>query len=160
MTTLPAAQPTYAVNPLTGEAVELATATTDVLAAHRDAIRDARDALNAWAAQLDTELTARLDHEAKRSAMVGGYVIKATAPTVRETDEMALRAALEELRDEGVISAAAVDNAVEIIMVPKARRAGINALHKHADERVREVVAAHDREVENPTRRVTVSRAA
>lgn len=153
-------RPTYAVNPTTGEAVELANATTDQLAQLRDEIRDARAALQEWANQLDHELTSRLDHEARRSATVGGFAIKVTAPTVRETDEAALRAALLELWDAGLISLAAVDNAVEIIEIPKARRAGINALHKHADERVRAAVAAHDREIPNPTRRVTVTRSA
>jgi len=153
-------RPQYAVNPTTGEALALSEEPTDTLAKLRDEIRDARDALNTWANQLDAELTARLDHEARRSASVGGYSIKVTAPTVRETDEAALRAALIELWEEGLISLAAVDAAVEIVEVPKARRAGLNALHRHADPRVREVVAAHDREVPNPVRRVSVSRAA
>lgn len=160
MSNLPAQRTSPAVNPVTGEVVDIPATATDQLAALRDEIRDARDALNAWAQQLDQELIERLDHEARRSAQVGGYTIKAAAPTVRETDEAALRLALEELADQGLISVAAVNAAVEIVEVPKARRAGLNALHKHVDPRVREVVAAHDREIDNPTRRVTVSRAA
>jgi len=153
-------RPSYAVNPITGEALALRDESTDTLARLRDEIRDARNALNEWANQIDAELTSRLDHEARRSAQVGGYKIETTAPTVWSTDELALREALLELVEAGVISREAVDAAVEVVEVPKARRRGLTALHRHADPRVRAVVAAHDREVVNPTRRVTVSRAA
>lgn len=147
-----------AINPLTGEIVDLAAATTTDLAVERDEIRAARDRLGTWAKAVDAELTARLDKEAKRSATVGDYKLQVTGPTVKHTDEVGGRAAMLKLVEEGVLSEAAVDAAFEEVPTIKARRRGINALHKHADPRVRETIAQYDRDVENPTRRVTVNR--
>lgn len=146
------------VNPLTGELVNLADATTTDLAVERDEIRSARDAISAWAKAVDGELTRRLDMEAKRSATIGDYKLQVTAPTVRQTDEVGGRAAMLKLVVEGLLSEAAVDAAFEVVETIKARRPGINALHKHANERVRATIADYDREIENPTRRVTVNR--
>jgi hypothetical protein len=153
-----ATTPREVLNPLTGELVDLAAATTTDLAIERDEVRTARDAISTWAKAIDQELTDRLDREAKRSATVGGYKLTVTAPTVRQTDEIGLRAALLKLVDDGVLSDAAVDAAVEVVEVVKARRSGINALHKHANDRVRQVAGDYDQEVPNQSRRVTVNR--
>ena len=147
-----------AVDPLSGELVDLAAQTTTDLAEARDRVREVRDRVSSWARSLDEEITARLDFENTRSARVGEWEVKTTAPTVRETDVEALRAKLWDLVCEGVLSEAAVDSAFEEVVTVKVKRAGLNRLHKHADERVRELVALHDREVPNPARRVTVTR--
>ncbi|MCK9250042.1 MAG: hypothetical protein M0P31_13845 [Solirubrobacteraceae bacterium] len=153
-------RPVEVVNPLTGELVDIAAMATDALALERNEIRAAQDAIATWRRAIDAELTARLDHEAKRSARVAGYKLSVTAPTVRETDALGLRTALLALAADGVLSEAAVDAAVEVVPTYKARRVGINALHKHADERVRNVTGDYDREVENASRRVTVTEVA
>lgn len=145
-----------AMQPGTGEIVDLAQQTTTDLAVMRDEVREMRSVISEWAHALDDEITSRLDFEGTRSAAVGAWKVTTTAPTVWETDEKALRDALLTLALGGVLSMSAVDKAVEVTEVLKAHRRGLNALHKHADERVREVVAAHDREVPNGYRRVTV----
>ena len=147
-----------AVDPLSGELVDLAAQTTTDLAEARDRVREVRDAVSSWARSLDEEITARLDFENTRSAQVGDWKVTTQAPTLRETDAEPLRAKLCELVEEGVLSMAAVESAFEVVTTVKAKRAGLNRLHKHADPRVCELVAVHDREVPNSARRVTVTR--
>lgn len=157
-TALAKAEPVEALNPITGELVDVANATTTDLAAFRDEIRDARDRLSAWARSIDGELVARLDVEAKRSANVGDWKITAGAPKEWRTDEVGLRAALLKLVRKGKLSRAAVDAAVEEVKTVHARRAGLKALHGHADEEVRNTVADYDRYEPVAQRRVSVSR--
>lgn len=148
-----------AVDPLSGELVDLAAQTTTDLAEARDRVREVRDAVSSWARSLDEEITARLDFEARRSVEVGGWKVESQSPTLWETDTSALHEALTVLVNEGVLSPHALDAALQPVETVKASRRGLNALHKHADPRVRQVVGEYDREVENPNRRVTVKRA-
>jgi hypothetical protein len=141
----------------TGELVTFEAASLERLAELRAQNGQLIGQINGDNKLIDAEIVHRLDLDATRSASAGRFRIKVPAPTVRETDELGLRAALQQLADDGRISPEAIDRAVEIIEVPKARRPGIKALHAHADERVREVAAQFDREVEAPVRRATVT---
>ncbi len=141
----------------TGELVSLEGATLEHLAELRAQRGILVGEANAENKLIDAEIVARLDLDATRSATAGRFRIKVPAPTVRETDELGLRAALLEASADGLISPDAIDRAVEIVEVPRARRAGITALHRHADERVRAIAAQFDREVDAPSRRASVT---
>lgn len=142
----------------TGELVDLDRETNlEVLAGLRAQRGEVITDANAENRRIDARIVHLLDLDATRLAAAGRWRIKVPAPTVRETDELGLRAALLEASRDGLISPEAIDRAVEIVEVPRGRRPGIKALHAHADPRIREIAARYDREVEATTRRATVT---
>lgn len=141
-------QPTdVAVNPATGEAVDLKRDATDLLAAERRRVTELRDELSRYAAFIDAELTARLDKENTRSAEVGGYRIETKAPTTLTFEPGALATAVLDLVAEGLLG----ESVVEKVLNPqpdKINRREVDKLLRHADKRVREHVAAAGTEEE------------
>lgn len=119
-------------DPHTGEEVELATATTDRLAALRCYILDLeRDLLAQAKRDIDGELLARMDRAARWSVNANGYLVSAPSPAPStEYDAEELRGRLDELVADGVLDLAAADAAVEVIISFKAKAAGIKALAK------------------------------
>jgi ribosomal protein L25 (general stress protein Ctc) len=145
-------QPEYAVNPATGEALELATADTDVIAGIRRGVIDLKRALDDYATFLDAELNRRLDRMNMRSAVVGAYVIETKAPSKVEYPPEALREALTALVEAGKIEADVVTRTVVAEPVSyKVDRREVNKLLKHQDEDVRKAVEAAG--VDTPQRR-------
>lgn len=149
--------PTEVPNFRTGELLVLSEATTSDLADARRAVSDQRQECERLARVIDRELTHRLDFEGRRSATVGGFKLTGTAPTREVVDGEALHAALTTLVEAGAISAEALERAVEVVTTYTPRKAEVNLLRKHADENVRDAVAAciSDEAMEN--RRVTVT---
>jgi hypothetical protein len=145
------------VNPVTGEALTLASPTEDLGRWLAD-IRDFEYQLREAKRTVTTEILARLDKNAEWTAHLPGLKIRGDSPQpVEEWDGAQLREALLELVDEGVLAIEAVDAAVETIVSYKPRKAGINKLRKLGG-RVAEVVDSLKRASEKD-RRVTVSRA-
>jgi hypothetical protein len=147
-----------AVHPRTGEVVDLAAATTTDLADLRDALLEHEHGLAAVKRRIDAELCRRLDFEGKRSARVGPYKLTASAPVSVEWDAEAAASALRRLVRAGALSAEAAAEAVTRVTTYKPVHGKLNALLRHADERVREAVAECKTERVNDRRRVGVER--
>lgn len=95
---------TELVLPHTGEVLNLRKAATDVLAVAFDGLMEAERDLKALRSEIGDEITARLDHEGRRSVTVDDWTIATTAPTHKVWDFDRLRSDLAELVQEGVIS--------------------------------------------------------
>lgn len=151
-------------NPVTGEIVSL-DGPTDVLAEQLSEIRDFEAFLRDLKRALTVELVGRMDKAVETgeagswTVRVGPWTIKAPspAPTV-EYDTHALRDALDELADLGVIGPDAVDRVCQPTLTYKVDRRALTTLSK-ANAAVAKAVAEHSREVQKD-RRVTVERTA
>lgn len=165
MTTDAAPAPTTDVvaipHPTTGEVIAVIAATpSDILAELRDAIvAHERSVIAAYKAAIDAELRGRLDHEAKRSATIGGWKISVPGPTTTVWDGPRAYRAVMRLVRQGIISKAAAQSAVERVVDYKPKHGALVALSKHADDRVRNAIAECRADVPVDNRRVTVSRA-
>lgn len=109
---------TMIVHPGTGEAIDLATATTTDLAGRMEELSELLSDLGAFRRALINELAGRLDAAGRRSATVGEFTIATNAPTEEIVDVATLREALEQLVDERVITRDAID-AVIVTPDPK-----------------------------------------
>lgn len=141
------------VNPATGEAIELASEATDLLAAERKGVTELRSDLANYAFYLDEELTRRLDKENTRSADVGEWHIETKAPTTISFEPDRLAVAIHDLIAEDLLG----ESVAERVFIPqpdKINRREVDKLLKHSDKRVREHIAAAG--TEEPQRR-TVS---
>lgn len=147
-------------NPATGEVISL-EATTDVLAATVDDLKDWQRRIQSVIDAVSEELVARLDQENVRSAPVGDWEIKTVAPTRTDFDPERLSAALAGLVETGAISG---DVARRTVKCPplkdwKVDRRELGKLLNHSNPVVVEAVRACGESV--PQRRyVTVRRAA
>lgn len=142
----------------TGDVVDL-DAPTETLATFLADVREMEATFREAKQAVSAVILARLDQSASWTAhLPGGIKVSAPSPSPTvEYDELALRSALLELVDEGLITAEAVDRAVEPCVTYKARAAGVKALSKLGG-RVAEVIDAHAREVDK-RRTVSVTRA-
>ena len=146
-----------AIHPVTGEALELSTATTDVLAEAIEACDTVAGRARDTKRELGNEVLARMDAEAKWTARVGGYKLTGASPAPKvEYDAAALAAALDDLVQKGVIAEGARESAIEVVVTFKPRQAGINALKKLGPE-VADAIAACEQTVEK-ARSVRVTR--
>lgn len=130
-----------AINPATGVAVELPSETTDTLARERRDVTDLRNALAQYAQAIDDELTARLDKENTRSAVVGEWRIETKAPTALTFEPDRLAVAVLDLIAEGLLA----ESVAERVLIPqpdKVNRRELDKLLRHADKRVREHIAS------------------
>lgn len=146
-------------DPATGEELDLSLCSDATLANLRDMIRDAEDEQRQAKRQIDAEVLARMDRNAKWTIKTeGGLELTAPSPASKsEYDAGALHAALMAFVDDGLLSVEAVDAAVEQVLTYKPRVRGIEALRKRGGA-IADVIAEHETQVE-PTRRVTVKRA-
>ncbi len=150
-------RPITVVSPRTGELLTLDAPDQDLgnylldVREHESLLREAKSIVQG-------ELLRRFDQDRMWTRHVPGLELKGSSPEpVEEYDELALRSALLELVEEGVLTVEAVDRAVEPVVTYKARKAGISALRKGGG-RVAEIVDEHARLTEKK-RYVTVSRA-
>lgn len=143
-----------AIRPSTGEALQLASEATDILAAHR---RDALDFINAerrFIDAVDEELTRRLDKANTRSAEVGGFRIETKAPTTTAWDAEKLGLVIADLIAEDLLE----ESVMEQVLIPqpdKVNTAAAKKLLSHPDQRVRDHVATATTTVDQ-RRNVTV----
>lgn len=149
-----------AVNPRTGEVLSLDAPTSDLGAWLAD-LRDHEQLVRDMKALVTGEVLARMDRQGLWTLedVETGIRLRGASPApVEEFDAPALRDALLELVDEGVLEAAAVDRAIEVVVEYKPRKAGLAALRKLGG-RVAAAVDAHARQVEK-RRYVNVERRA
>jgi hypothetical protein len=145
------------VDPRTGEAVVLAEAATDTLAAFLENVREVESAFREQKRAVSREILDRMDREARWTGRVGEFEIKGDGPTPpTEYDAEALYWALDEFVAAGVITDQARDEAVERVEVFKAKARGIQALRKLGGG-VAAVIDRHAREAVRE-RRVSVKR--
>lgn len=144
------------VHPDTGEVIDLATATAEQLGDVKTAIRALEDRARHAKRLLDEHILAMMDRQAKWTLHAGSYKLtgQSPAPKTEIPDPAALKAALSELVDQGVLDAGAVDTAVETVITYKPSVRGLNALRKHPA--AAPVIEAHEQQVD-PVRRVSVS---
>ena len=145
------------VHPLTAEAVELASASTDDLAILLDSVKDYESRLREVKSLVSREVLRRQDHAASWTTRAGGYVLKGSSPApAEEFDALALRSELLGLVDEGALTIEAVDAAVETVVSYRARKAGISALRKLGGV-IAQIVDRHATPIEK-TRYVSIAR--
>jgi hypothetical protein len=145
------------VDPRTGEAVVLAEAATDTLAAFLENVRDVESSFREQKRAVTVEILARMDREARWTGRVGDYEIHGDGPTPQvEYDAEALHQALGEFVDAGIITEHAREEAVERVQIFKARARGIKALQKLGGG-IAEAINRHARDADRD-RRVSVKR--
>jgi len=145
------------VHPLTAEAVELASASTDDLAVLLDSVKDYESRLREVKSLVSREVLRRQDRDASWTTRAGGYVLKGSSPAPSEEfDALALRSELLGLVDEGALTIEAVDAAVETVVSYRARKAGISALRKLGGV-IAQIVDRHATPIEK-TRYVSIAR--
>jgi hypothetical protein len=103
-------------------------------------------------------LTTKLDRKATLTDRIDGYEIKGMGATTTEYDAQPLADDLADLVAEGVIDQEAMEAAVAVEVVYKAKANGVKALLRTGNPRLREVVERHSREIPNEQRRITVKR--
>ena len=157
----PAPPPGHALDPVSGEAIELASYGLDELAQFRDRLGDLKRAIDSTLVAIDAEVSTRLDHENVRSAKAGDWELVTEAPleTVWNVHELGL--ALESLVAAGRIGKRAAAAALEAQPVEyKARARELKKLLGHADPVVVETIDACRHAEPRQRRRVTVTRTA
>lgn len=119
------------VIPLTGEAVELASAGTDDLADAIDRIRDLESQLRSAKRQLADEAVARMDAACQWTLAGEDWKLSAPSPGRVEWDAHRLAAVLARMVVDGQVPREAAEQAV--VVEPKVKVAGLNALLKRPD---------------------------
>jgi hypothetical protein len=92
------------VSRTTGELIDLRDAPVEVIGQIAEDIDARLSELRSDKRALSDEITARLDHEGRRSMEISGWRFETTAPEEREFDVAGLQAVLAELVAEGTIS--------------------------------------------------------
>lgn len=143
MTTENTTAPGTVVEPITGEILDLATATTTDLAAAVERIADALDALHEVRVDLVEEVARRLDSMNTRSEVVGEYVLKTNAPTVESYDPEVLAGAVEALVAAGALAPEVAGRIVKTVTKTEVKvdRTEVNKLKKSADPAILAAVA-------------------
>lgn len=148
--------PITVVSPRTGEVLSLDAPLEDLggfladVREHESLLKEAKNVVNG-------EVLQRMEKEGLYTLRAGPLELRGGSPFTTEYDGAGLRDALLALVDEDVISAAAVDRAVEVVVSYKPQARGINAL-RALGGRVAEVVAEFSSVVEKQ-RYVSVKRA-
>lgn len=121
------------IDPSTGEALDLATATTGQLAAYRDHVRDWETVARQAKKLTDGELLRRMDARNEHTMYEGGYKITAPASEEKtEYDSARLRELLLGLAADPEVNLdpEAVEDAVQTVVTYKARKAKVEGLRK------------------------------
>jgi hypothetical protein len=149
---------TALVNARTGEALTLDSPTGD-LARLLDDIKTYEGELRDVKAAVSREILKRMDQQVSWTINLPGEGLKLTGLSpdpVKSYDGPALRDALYELVDEGLLTIDAVNAAVETVVISKPRMHAIANLRKLGG-RVKETVDSYETETPRD-RRVSVSR--
>jgi hypothetical protein len=102
----------------TGELIDLSGAPAGVIGQIAEDIDQRIADLRSDKRALSDEITARLDHEGRRSMEIDGWRFETTAPEEREFDVPELQGVLAELVAEGTISQAKADKCIEWVPKP------------------------------------------
>lgn len=148
-------QPEIIVHPATGEILDLGGETGDLVRWLQE-VREMEAQIRDVKRLVTRELIARMDRDARYTLQAGGCTVKGdgpTPPTVYDGEQ--LRHALAEYVEAEVITADALDRAVEVTQEYKPRAVGINAL-KRLGGGVAETIEQHARPKENYERRVMI----
>lgn len=121
------------VIPLTGEALDLAAAGTDDLADAIDTIRDLESQLRAAKRMLADEAIARMDRAVCWTLAGEDWKLSAPSPGRVEWDAERVAATLARMVVDGRVPREAAELAV--VVEPKVKQAGLNALLKRPDLR-------------------------
>lgn len=129
-------------HPWTGEVLDLADATTDVLAyAAARALVDI-DEIAGFRQRIVNEVASRMDRENVRTAVVGNLKLTTNAPMTESYPVALLRAALVDLStgDDAPLDPTVIDRVIEQPQPkwtdPVVRKAELNKLKGHPDPRV------------------------
>lgn len=151
-------RPRLVPNLVTGEQLNVTEATTDELAAARDAIKvKEQTELAGYKHDIDRELARRLDRQGKRSATVGPWKITVPAPTKTVWDGEAAFAAITQLIKDDVLDKDVRARCVTPVTTYKAQHGELVKLLKHTDQRVRDAIAACQTEVDVTSRSASVT---
>ena len=101
-------------DPRTGEALDVKTAPTDVLAELHDLIAGTEKDLRSHRRTVDDEIVQRMDHEGLRTFHLDGYTIETSKPTEREWNIDLLLDTLDRLVADGIISSRKAAKCVKI----------------------------------------------
>ena len=159
----PAAPPPgFALDPVSGEVVELGLRDSEHLAEFRDRLGELKRVIDATLVEVDSELTTRLDLDNRRSSRFGGFEVKTEAPLATVWDVGHLGLELEALVQAGKLSRAAAAAALKQPEPepPKPVAAELKKLLAHADPDVVDAVEACRHAVPRQRRRVTVKQTA
>lgn len=145
----PAPRPSKAMNPTTGELLELASTPTDVLAEqYREVSNFVQNGARAFQRAVADELLARMDHEREYTVHVGHWTVEGDSANRTEIDDaQGLYEELTALAASGVVSQEAVEKGFKTER--KAVRSGLNAL-KRVPGPVRDAIEAREVQSQRP----------
>ena len=154
--------PGFALDPITGEVLELGLRDSEHLAEFRDRLGELKRVIDATLVEVDSELTNRLDVDNRRSSRFGPWEVKTEAPLATVWDVGHLGLELEALVQAGKLSRAAANAALvpQPRPAPKPSAAELKKLLAHADPDVVDAVEACRHAEPRPRRRVTVKQTA
>lgn len=101
-----------AVEPVTGELLELEAATPEALVEALDQIADYLDRIAGYKAEIVGEIARRADRRGERRTELGGYVFEVNPPTVDTYNVGELQAALAPFVADGRLDQVAVERLV------------------------------------------------
>lgn len=108
-TEIEAAPSTEVVNPVTGEVLDLSSATDELLGRILEQARDVEGGLKGFKKAIQIEVHRRLDGEGRWTREAGPIRLVGQGPLTPDYDPGRAREALEVLRDEGKISEATLE---------------------------------------------------
>ena len=145
---------TQLLHPITGEVLGPAAPLSSLAHARWELI-DLKRQIDAFTRDLDDEIARRADFEGTGTLHAGIYTLTVPKPTKTGWDEHELGIALEALVNDGRISRAKAQRALEKVVTYKPKPVELNQLLTHADPEVAQTIAACQHDVEQ-NRRVSV----
>lgn len=140
------------LHPTTGEVLDLASASTDDLGRFLYEVRDFESRLKEAKGLASREVLRRQDMSAEWTTRASNYVLKGASPAAGHKEEFngeALYNELWQLEAEGLISAEAIEAAVDPEVVYTTKKAGITKLRKIGGK-VADAVNHHATSAEKP----------
>lgn len=135
-----------AIDPVTGEILDLKALTTTDLAEATERARGLIDEVFGFRQRIVDEVSRRMDRENSRSAVVGSLKITTNAPVKESYPIAPLRAALQALVDADVLEASVIDRVITEAdpkpPEPKVAARELNKLKGHDDQRVAAAIGA------------------
>lgn len=133
------------IHPVSGEVLELETATTTDVAEALARLGDLYNDLAAFKTRLVDEIAGRMDKANARTETVGNYKIEVNAPRTEAYPVPTMRQALQELVDAGALEASVLDRVITTPEPkepePRVELREVNKLKRHGDPRVQAAIA-------------------